>query len=427
MRRRLVLLLAVVIMPAASAGAQDRVDPALLADIGRIAAIDTHCHAGGASPVGAEPSDPLGSTPFPYPVRLRPDNPEYETAWRALWGEVAASTADERARATLRAKWRIRREQANGYPAWVLDRAHLEMAFVNADLLGPGQAPPRFRWIAGADDLLVPLGNSQARFTALLADAALEAPPLTLAQYQAAVVTPTLQRWQSAGAVAIKFTMAYARPLDIAVVSTADAERIYTRGRSGGTLTSEDRKALQDYLFQVLCVEAGRLNLVVQIHTGIGADPYFAVSGSRPALLEPILNAAAMRHTRIVLVHGGWPYDAETGAMLIKPNVYADFSAQTFLRSTHALAQTLRAWLEWYPEKVLFGSDAYDDGPAGTGTPLAGWEEKIWLGARTAREALAIALTGMIDDGQITRSRALDLARLVLRGNAERVYGIGPG
>ena len=425
MRSVLVLTLVLVLGAASPAFTQDRADPALLADIGRIFAIDTHCHASGASPVGAEPADPLGMPPFPYPVRLRPDNPEYVTAWRALWGEVVASTPDARARATLGAKWRIRREQADGYPAWVLDRAHLEMAFVNADRLGPGQAPPRFRWIVSADDLLVPLGNGQARFTALLADAGLDAPPLTLAQYQAAVVTPTLRRWQSAGAVAIKFVLAYTRPLDIAVVAAADAERIYTRGRSGATLASEDRKALQDYLFQLLCVEAGRLNLVVQIHTGIGANPYYAVSGSRPALLEPILNATTMRQTRVVLVHGGWPYDAETGVMLIKPNVYADFSAQTFLRSTRALAQTLRAWLEWYPEKVLFGSDAYDDGPAGTGTPLAGWEEKIWLSASTAREALAIALTGMMNDGQISRAQALDLARLVLRGNAERVYGLG--
>lgn len=57
--------------------------------------------------------------------------------------------------------------------------------------------------------------------------------------------------------------------------------------------------------------------------------------------------------------------------------------------------------------------------------PLAGWEEKTWLTTRTSREALAIALTGMVKDGQITRAQALDLARLVLRGNAERLYGLG--
>ena len=106
--------------------------------------------------------------------------------------------------------------------------------------------------------------------------------------------------------------------------------------------------------------------------------------------------------------------------MLIKPNVYADFSAQTFLRSPRALSETLRAWLEWYPEKVLFGTDAYPE----PGTPLADWQEKLWLANDTAREALAIALTGMMQDGQITRARALQLARMVLRENAMQLYSI---
>jgi hypothetical protein len=35
---------------------------------------------------------------------------------------------------------------------------------------------------------------------------------------------------------------------------------------------------------------------------------------------------------------------------------------------------------------------------------------------------LAIALTGMIDDGEISRTRAHEIARLVLRGNAQALY-----
>ena len=46
------------------------------------------------------------------------------------------------------------------------------------------------------------------------------------------------------------------------------------------------------------------------------------------------------------------------------------------------------------------------------------WEESAWLTNRTAREALAIALTGMMRDGYITRGRASELARMVLRENA---------
>ena len=105
--------------------------------------------------------------------------------------------------------------------------------------------------------------------------------------------------------------------------------------------------------------------------------------------------------------------------MLIKPNTYADFSTQEFMGSTESLSKTLRAWLEWYPEKILFGTDAYSEN-----TPLGNWEEKLWLATRTSQKALAIALTGMMRDGQITRQRAEELARMVLRDNATKLYGL---
>ena len=41
----------------------------------------------------------------------------------------------------------------------------------------------------------------------------------------------------------------------------------------------------------------------------------------------------------------------------------------------------------------------------------------------TAREALALALTGMMNDREITRERAVELARMVLRENAIKLYG----
>jgi hypothetical protein len=46
------------------------------------------------------------------------------------------------------------------------------------------------------------------------------------------------------------------------------------------------------------------------------------------------------------------------------------------------------------------------------------------LSARTGRAALALALTGMLQDGEITRERASELARMVLRENAARLYGM---
>jgi predicted TIM-barrel fold metal-dependent hydrolase len=81
-----------------------------------------------------------------------------------------------------------------------------------------------------------------------------------------------------------------------------------------------------------------------------------------------------------------------------------------------AAAQVIREWLEYAPEKVLFATDAY---------PFSedmSWEEAAWVANSTGREALGLALTEMMNDGEITRDRAVELARMVLRDNARKLY-----
>ena len=71
---------------------------------------------------------------------------------------------------------------------------------------------------------------------------------------------------------------------------------------------------------------------------------------------------------------------------------------------------------------MLFGSDAYSD----ENTPLSDYEEKQWLMTDKARRALAIALSNMMADGEITRARAIEIARMVLRENALALYRLTP-
>jgi uncharacterized protein len=387
-------------------------DPELLAHIEGIRAIDNHSHAlhtGEPDLKASARADPLGKAPFPYPVRLRVTNPEYAEAWRALWGYRHADITDAHAREALRAKLDLMKQKGDAYPVWILDQAGIETTCVNMWNLGPGQQAPRFRWIIYADQLLDPFTSEEEE----------DAPPTTLDDYLDVVVKPQLREWKDDGAIAIKFGIAYSRSLDVANVAVADARDVYNRRVRNGDLSATGHRVLQDYLFRAICGQAGTLALPVQIHTGVGAQPYFNISGSNPMLLESTLNDESLRHTTFVLLHGGWPYEHETGVLLLKPNVRIDFSAQPFLRSTQALSETLKAWLEWYPEKVLFGTDAYSDD-----TPLANWEEKVWLVTRTARQALALALTRMMEEGQISGTRAEELANLVLRENAMTVYDL---
>ncbi len=117
-------------------------------------------------------------------------------------------------------------------------------------------------------------------------------------------------------------------------------------------------------------------------------------------LLESVLEDPGLRKTRFVMLHGGWPFTREITALLERPNAYLDFSSQDLLLPPATLAISIREWLEWVPEKVLFGSDAYPY------SDQLGWEESGWIAARTGRQALAMALTAMMRDGEISRERA---------------------
>jgi predicted TIM-barrel fold metal-dependent hydrolase len=446
MKRSLLALVAPLVLALSSPpafaprAAQAEVDRSLAEEIFKIRAIDNHAHPLRAVREGEEDREfdaliPDTLEPSPAPARLRPDNPEFVGAWREFWGYRHEDMSEAHAREVVDARRRVMNERGDSYPAWVLDKLDIEVMFANRVAMGRGLTHERFRWVAFDDALILPLSSAAVRkvhpdyaafypgegalLRRYLSDLKMAAVPATLREYTARVVTPTLESQRRAGAVAVKFEAAYLRPLDFADASEADAARVYARyARGAGAPTAAEYKPLQDYLFRYVAREAGRLGMAVHIHTGVGVGGYFGVAGSNPALLEPAFNDPTLRKTNFVLIHGGWPFADQAAALLLKPNVYADFSAQTFSRSPHSLGATLRGWLELAPQKVMFATDAF------VLTPEVGWEEVGWLSNRTGREALALALTGMLRDGEITRARASELARMVMRDNAATLYGI---
>jgi uncharacterized protein len=421
------LVLALLTGPAS---ALDDADPKLLAEIASIRAIDNHTHDDPADPQRGgswQPDNPLGAADYPDVVPLRRDNVEWLQAWRALYGYQHSDMDLAHLRELLATKQRLMREGGERWPTIVLDKAGVDIALVNATHLGAGQHSDRFRWVPYADPLLWPFAGDKSRLlysggpssiAQLQRELSLASLPATLDDYIAHVVEPTLAHWQNAGVVAVKFLAAYARTLDFQPVTTEAAAAAYSRAAAGGVLDAAQTKALEDYLFYEICARAGAHQLVVHIHTGNGNGPYFNNAGADPLLLEAALNSKALRNTRFVLLHGGWPFALHAQAMMDKPNTYADFSAQTFYLTTPALAEVLRGWLAWHPEKVLFGSDAYSD----ANTPLSDYEEKQVLMAQKSRRALAIALTAMMRDHEITQARAIEIARMVMRANAVALY-----
>ncbi|MCA1633872.1 MAG: amidohydrolase [Acidobacteria bacterium] len=425
-----------ILLSAVQPCAQTTADPALLAEINRIKAVDNHAHPQRVlrgTEKDDNSTDYLAAEPMDVPVRLRPDNPEYIGAWRALYGYRYADASETHLRELMAAKQRVILKQGDNYATWVLDKLGIETMLANRVAMGRGLVAPRFRWVSYVDAFLYPLNNERASkenpdFRAAyigleailkryLSESKQSASPTTLDDYLTKVVTATLDRQKREGVIALKFDSAYIRTLNFGLVPHVEASRIYSQHIKGSEPTQSEYKELQDYIFRYIAAEAGRLNLAVHIHVGAGASGYFNQNDASPFLLEHMLNDPKLRQTKFVLVHGGLPNAKEVRFLLYKPNVYADFSAQAFLTSKRELSGVIRSWLEFVPEKVLFGTDAFPI------TPEVGWEEIGWLTTTSAREALALALTGMIKDGQITRKRALELARMVMRDNAVKLYG----
>lgn len=421
------------------ARAQTLADPTLAAEIAKIKIIDNHAHpmrfVAEGDPADNEydalPGEDL--EPGPLPLRLRPDNPEWMQAWRALFGYKYDDATEAHMRELAATKARIRREQGDRYPSWVLDQLGIETMFANRVAMGRGLVSPRFRWVSFVDALLFPLNNDENKrtnpdyrtffteeervFKRYLTESGVVQLPATLDEYLSRVVTPTLERQKREGVVAVKFEAAYLRSLDFEYASEDDARRIYSHYVRGTVPPAAEYKTLQDFIFRYISREAGRLGLAVHFHTGAGIGPYFNVANSNPQLLLSVFNDPSLRKTNFVLIHGGWPFARAATALLSKPNVYLDYSAETFILYPRELSENIRAWLEFAPEHVMFGTDAFSFGPE------VGWEEVAWLSTKTGREALAIALTDMMRDREITRERALELARMVLRDNARNLYG----
>ncbi len=398
-RRVLPALGALLLLSACSSSAPESIDPALAQKIAAIKAIDNHAHPPLPDPndhdFDALPVEML--EPQTDPVRTRPP------------GKPGLTLS----------------------PTETLDRAGIDRMIANRVVMGPGLPADRFLWAAYADALMYPFPTASLETTPdrkaffeletkLLAryekEAGVTALPATLDAYVDTVVLATLQRHKQGGAIAEKFEMAYLRSLEIGNPTKQQAEEAWRdAGRS-----AQAYRTLGDYIIRAIAAECGRLGMAVHFHTGFGMGSYFDVAGANPILLSGIFNDSAMRKTNFVMVHGGWPFSSQTAALLIKPNVYLDYSLQSLLRAPADVGATLREVLELAPEKVLFATDSYPYAPAAG----MGWQDTAVSQSQAAREALGRALTAMLRDGTITATRAAELANLVLRENARKLYGL---
>jgi hypothetical protein len=402
----------------------------LLKQIDQIPIYDNHSHA--TFPDDSD-MDAMASPPDESTVlRLRDTNPEFVSAAKALFGYPYDDFKPEHA------KWLIDKkkaaEAAGGTAYWdgVLDKMNIEICLANRVALAPYLDPKRFHWVFFVDSFLFPFDNHD--LAAKNGDMGVYIPlqekvlqrymkqegvnglPADLNGYEA-FVRQTLANNQKNGGVAMKFEAAYFRTLFFRDPPREKAEAIFAKYHAGGVPSEEEYRTFQDYIFRVLINEAGKLKLPVHFHSAVGIGDYFSLRNGNPLNLENVLRDPRYSNVKFVLIHGGYPYTLDMIWLTAAKNVYTDSSLMGYYVYPSELKNILKQWISLFPEKIMFGSDAFPFNDA------VGAEETFWLAARSARTAVTAALAELVAEGAVTEGKALELARLYLHDNAAKLYG----
>ncbi|HEV2728819.1 MAG TPA: hypothetical protein VGV15_02205 [Terriglobales bacterium] len=400
----------------------------LLPQIEKIPAFDHHAHPGFFDDPDV---DAMAAPPGSAALRERDTNPELVAAAKALFGYPYNDLSSEHAKWLVQKKAELKKSRGNQYFSDILDKLNIEHGIANRAMMADYLDPKRFSWVFFADSFMWPFNNQ--RETARNSDEQVYIPlqekmlhrwmqqenisklPPKFDDYLA-FVSRTLEDNQKKGAIAMKFEVAYFRPTKFSDPSREEAEDIYQRFVNGGIPSEREYRTFQDYVFRDLVREGGRLHLPVHVHSAVGIGDYFNLSESNILNLENILRDPRYSNTIFVMIHGGYPYDRQAIWLAAVKNVYLDTSETEILLYPSEFKHLLKQWLETFPDKITFGTDAFPY------NETLGAEESYWLGAQSSRTALAAALAEMISEGEVSEAQALQLAHGYLHDNALAIY-----
>jgi hypothetical protein len=416
--------------PRASEADVQKVYDRLLKQIEKIPIIDNHSHA-----TFADDSDMDAMTGPPDEssvLRLREDNPEFAAAAKSLFGYPYNDFQPEHAKWLIEKKKAAEKEGTTAYWDAILDKLNIETCLANRVALAPYLDPKRFHWVFFVDSFLFPFDNhdqaakngdlgvyiplQEKVLQRYMKQEGVNGLPADLAGYES-LVRQTLADNQKKGGVAMKFEISYFRSLYFRDPPREKAEAIYAKYHAGGVPSEEDHHTFQDYVFRVLIDQAGKLSLPVHFHSAVGIGDYFSLRNGNPLNLENVLRDPRYAKVNFVLIHGGYPYTLDMIWMTAAKNVWTDSSLMGYYVYPSELKNILKQWISLFPERMMFGSDAFPFGEA------VGAEETFWLAVRSARTAIAEALAELVSEGAFSEEKALQLARMYLHDNAARLYG----
>ena len=224
--------------------------------------------------------------------------------------------------------------------------------------------------------------------------------------------------------IALKTVIAYRTGLDVQPLAThlvsAAVDNLKRSPDSSGLFarihaprsTRDDVKRVRDHILWRALELSIELNLPFQIHSGMG-DQDLDIKTARPGLLAAVFRDQKLRHARIVLLHGAYPFYEEAAYLVnVFPNVYLDLSEFNPMIGP-GVARVITTILELAPfTKVVYSSDAFAS------------PEIQWMAAKKAREALRVGLGAAVEAGNLSVDAARTAARLILADNSRRIYGL---
>jgi uncharacterized protein len=403
----------------------------LLPQIERIRIFDHHAHPGFGDDSDV---DAQATPPQHLPYRARESNPEIVLAVKALFGYPYSDMSEQHMRWLAEKSAAAEKAGGTAYFDAILDKCGIEASVANRVAMAGYLNPKRFRWVFFVDSFLFPFDNTlvtganpdegvyiplqEKVLHRYMQQAGITRLPDNLDGYLA-FIRRILEENRKKGGIAEKFEVAYFRSLSFADPPRERAAAVYAKYRGGGVPSPEEYTAFQDFVFRYLVTEGGRLHLPVHLHTAVGEGDYFSLQKGNVLNLENIVKDPRYLDTTFVLIHGGYPYFREVIWLASMKNVYIDTSEVEVLVYPSEFKTVLKFWLQTYPEKITFGTDAYPYNAA------LGSEETYWLGVHSARDALAAALAEMVASGEVTEARAVEFARGYLHDNAAGLYPAG--
>jgi uncharacterized protein len=401
----------------------------LLPQIEKIPIFDHHAHPGFTDDTDV---DAMASPPGSAPLRERETNPELVAAAKALFQYPYADLSPEHTKWLVSKKAELKKKEGTAYFSNLLDKLNIEQGVANRAMMADYLDPKRFVWVFFVDSFMWPFDNQKER--ARNADQAVYIPlqekmlhrwmeqeqlhqlPAGFDDYLKFVSQVLEDNQKNKGGIAMKFEVAYFRTTRFGDPTKEQAEEIYKHYVAGGVPTEQEYRTFQDYIFRYLVREGGRLHLPVHIHSAVGVGDYFNLSESNVMNLENILRDPRYSDTIFVLLHGGYPLEREAIWLAAVKNVYLDSSLMEVVMYPAAFKDSLRQWLETFPDKITFGTDSFPYNEA------LGAEESYWLGVQTARTGLTAALAEMVATGEVSEAKALEMAHGYLHDNAVKLY-----